>query len=338
VSIVVPVHRAGGTLRACLESLRALQPAALEIVVVIDGGGPEGADVARECGARVVALPTNRGPAAARNAGVRETTGDLVFFVDADVVVPPDTIARLLATFEAHPDIDAVIGSYDDRPGAANFFSQYKNLAHHFVHQTSHDETFSFWSACGAVRRTCFDRVGGFDERYTRPSIEDIELGSRLQSAGCRLRLEKTLQVTHLKRWTFLRLMQCEIRDRAVPWTRLILRSHRMPDDLNLRWRGRIAVACASLLTVALVLAPWWPWALAGVAVLAVALVLIDRQVFGFFRSRRGAGFAARAIVAHWMHYLCCAVGLVGGMVAHVAGGRARVAAPAPLEKGAGRA
>jgi GT2 family glycosyltransferase len=338
VSIVVPVRHDGGTLRACLESLRRLDPPARDVVVAVDGGDADVAAIARECGARAVLLAEHRGPAAARNAGVRETTGDLIFFVDADVTVPPDTIARVLAAFAAHPDVDAVLGSYDDRPASTNFFSQYKNLAHHFVHQTSREDACTFWGACGAVRRSCFDRVGGFDERFVRPSIEDIELGSRLQAAGCRLRLERTIQVTHLKRWTFFRLMQCEIRDRAVPWTRLILRNHRMPDDLNLRWRTRVAVACAALLAATIVIAPWRPWSLALSAALAVLLLLLDRPLLAFFHARRGPGFAARAIVAHWAHYLCSATGFVIGALAHVAGVRDRAVVTAALEKGTGRA
>ena len=73
-------------------------------------------------------------------------------------------------------------------------------------------------------------------------------------------------------------------------------------------------------------------------AVLAASLVQIDRPLFDFFRSRRGPGFAARAMVAHWMHYLCCAIGLVAGIVAHVAGARDRAVVAATLEKGADRA
>jgi len=153
VSIVVPVRYATGSLRACLESISRLDPPCRDVVVVVDGGGEDVAALARAAGARVVPLSENRGPAAARNAGVREAAGDLLFFVDSDVTLPRDTIARVMAAFEADPELDALIGSYDDHPGEPNFFSQYKNLAHHYVHQTSRAETFSFWSACGAIRR-----------------------------------------------------------------------------------------------------------------------------------------------------------------------------------------
>ena len=80
--------------------------------------------------------------------------------------------------------------------------SQYRNLLHHFVHQEGNPEASTFWAGCGAVRRAAFDAVAGYDEaRFRRPSIEDIELGYRLRRAGYRIRLDRDLQCTHLKRW-----------------------------------------------------------------------------------------------------------------------------------------
>ena len=46
--------------------------------------------------------------------------------------------------------------------------------------------------------------MGGFDEGYHEPTIEDIDLGYRLKKAGYRIQLVKELQVKHLKRWEFL--------------------------------------------------------------------------------------------------------------------------------------
>ena len=94
----------------------------------------------------------------------------------------------------------AVFGSYDDAPAAAGLVARYKNLYHHYVHQRSGASAQSFWAGCGAVRRSAFLAVGGFDEeRYPRPSIEDIELGYRLTDAGYRIRFRPDLMVKHLK-------------------------------------------------------------------------------------------------------------------------------------------
>jgi GT2 family glycosyltransferase len=317
VSIVVPVVHGDDHFRACLASVGRLDPPCADLVVAVDGGDGAAAALARAHGARVVVLPARGGPARARNAAARVAAGDILFFVDADVTLRPDAIGRVLAAFADHPGHAAIVGSYDDEPAATNFLSKYKNLAHRVVHQTSRDEACAFWSACGALRREAFVRVGGYDERYTRSSIEDIELGSRLLASGERIRRIKSLEVTHLKRWTLAGLLRSEIFDRAVPWTRLILASGSMPDDLNLRWSGRIGVLAACALGASLVASVWFAWARLAAVLFAVLEVLIDARLARSLHRAHGVVFAARALAWQWVHYLCCAAGLGLGLAMH---------------------
>ena len=330
VSVIVPVLRGDDNFRACLASVARLDPPCAELVVGVDGGDAAAVAMARSHGARVVVLPEQGGPARARNAAARDATGDVLFFVDADVTLPPDSIARVVAALAEYPDYAAIVGSYDDAPAAANFLSQYKNLAHRFVHQTARDEACAFWSACGAVRRDTFARSGGYDERYRRSSIEDIELGWRLTAAGERIRLVKALTVKHLKRWTPAGLVGSEIFDRALPWTRLILASGRMPDDLNLRWSGRVAVAAACGLAASLVASAWFPWGRPAALLFAALEIAIDAPLARFFYRTRGPVFAARALAWQWVHYLCSAAGFGMGVATHVlVAGRRQMTAPA---------
>jgi GT2 family glycosyltransferase len=143
------------------------------------------------------------GPAAARKTGAQVARGKYLYFIDADCELQPDTLARIAEVFQADPGLDALFGSYDDTPGAANFMAQYKNLFHHYVHQKSSELASTFWTGCGVIRRAQFLALGGFDlQRYRRPAIEDIDLGYRLKRAGGRIRLVKHVQVKHLKAWT----------------------------------------------------------------------------------------------------------------------------------------
>ena len=338
VSVIVPVLRGDDNFRACLASLARLDPPPADLVVAVDGGDAAAVDLARTRGARVVVLDERGGPARARNAAARVAEGDILFFVDADVTLPTDAVARVVAALADHPRHAAIVGSYDDAPAAPNFLSQYKNLAHRFVHQAAHEEACTFWSACGAVRRDAFVRVGGYDERYRRSSIEDIELGSRLIAAGERIRMVKSLAVKHLKRWTPATLVTSEIVDRALPWTRLILASGQMPDDLNLKWSGRIAVAAACGLGAALVASVWFPWARPVAVVLAAVEIAIDSRLARYLHRKRGPVFAARALAWQWVHYVCSAAGFGMGVVMHLLAARRplTVAAPARPDPVAG--
>src|SRR5690606_15457371 len=138
------------------------------------------AEMARSKGARMLRTPNRSGPAAARNLAAGSSAGEILMFVDADVLIEVDTLSKVASRFVHIPEISALFGSYDDEPAEQNFLSQYKNLQHHFVHQTSSRNASTFWSGLGAIRRDVFLQHGGFDcDKFPEPSIEDIELGFR---------------------------------------------------------------------------------------------------------------------------------------------------------------
>ena len=152
ISVIVPVYNGAKFLNRCLGALFASDYSAFEVIVVDDGSTDDSSAICREKGAVVLSMPRQSGPSAARNFGVKEAKGEILLFVDADVVVKSDTIAKVAASFELHPEISALFGSYDDEPGEKNFLSQYKNLQHHFVHQNSNSEAATFWAGLGAIR------------------------------------------------------------------------------------------------------------------------------------------------------------------------------------------
>jgi len=328
LSVIIPVYNGGAHLARCLDALRESDRSRYEILVVDDGSTDSSGDVARARGFEVVRMDARRGPAAARNEGARRARGQLLLFIDAGVLARADTLPRVEAFFEEHEERAALFGSYDDAPDAPSFVSQYKNLAHHFIHQRSRADAETFWAGCGAVRREAFDAVWGFDaSKYARPSIEDIELGRRLRRRGFRITLDRTIQVKHLKRWTLSSLLRADVRDRALPWSRLILEEGSIPRDLNLRAADRVsaalacasllalACACAALLFPALFSSPAAPTSLltsilfaAAASMLAVVFVL-NLPFLRFMRARRGTLFAVAsfAMLALYYVYSACA-------------------------------
>lgn len=323
LAVVVPVFNGGQTFDACLAALAALDPPPGDVVVVDDHSTDRSADLAAARGFRVIRTSGRGGPASARNLGVQKTTSDLLLFVDADVIVPVDLVARVRAAL-ADPSIAAVIGCYDERAPDQGFFTQYKNLYQRYVHQRAKREAFTFWGACGAIRRSVFNEIGGFDPDYAQASIEDIELGYRLRDAGYRIVLERSIEVTHVKRWTLGRLVRSDIFYRAVPWTSLILRSRRIDTDLNLGWPHRIAVVASLVLAGSLALAVLRPSALAVSAAAAAVLLALDARLLAYLAHRRGAWFAVRAAAWQWVHYAYSGVAF-GVAIGMYAVGRPRV-------------
>lgn len=314
LSVIIPVHNGRLQLPRCLDALCASRFTDFEVIVVDDCSTDNTRQIAERYRTRYLRTPRKLGPGGARNLAVRHAYADVVVFVDSDVVVAPDTLARIAEDFDHDPELAALFGSYDDQPAWPDFLSQYKNLMHHYVHQISNERASTFWAGCGAIRKEVFERFGGFDtERYPLPSIEDIELGFRIFRAGGKIKLNKQVQVKHLKKWTLGGLLRADIRLRAIPWTRLILASGSLPRDLNLTLGARASAALVGLLVLGMLVMPfamagWLPLFNAGrlglaLVVILVLLVILNWPVYRWFAARRGWLFALGAALAHWTYY-----------------------------------
>ncbi|MEA5511029.1 glycosyltransferase [Crocosphaera sp. UHCC 0190] len=303
ISVIIPVYKGGKAFSNCLASLSKSLLSPAEVIVVVDGDDSESYQVAEDFGAKVLQLKTNQGPARARNRGAEIAKGDILFFMDADVTIHPDTLEKIVTVFQNDPDLAALMGSYDDQPGASNFLSQYKNLFHHYNHQIGSEEASTFWGACGGIRRDIFGEMGGFDESYRRPCIEDIELGYRLKAKGYRIRLCKNIYVKHLKHWTPYSLLRADFFYRALPWTELIHRDRNFVNDLNLQLSSRLSVIFIYLLLITAVASFWFPTLLLFGGLLILGLIILNWPVYQFFLKKRGLLFTLQTLPWHWLYY-----------------------------------
>jgi GT2 family glycosyltransferase len=331
LSIIVPFHRGLPFLERALSALTPLMPGD-ELLIAADGAVDDCHALAAAHGARVLDLPGPRGPAVARNAAAAAATGDVLVFVDADVVASTDALERTARIFSDRPDVSAVFGAYDDHPGDDGFISQYKNLAHAYVHRAANGAAKTFWAGFGGVRREAFLHVGGFDERFERPSIEDIDLGYRLSNAGYRILLDPSLAVCHLKRWTFAGMVKSDVLDRGIPWTQLILRYSQFGSDLNVRHTDRLSVVAAYLMVGLAMAAAVFDLRLLWAALAPLALIAFwGRQYYGFFAGQRGWTFAARAFPLHVLYHLYNGVSFAVGTVLFLGARRFGVRLPGAL-------
>ncbi|HEX9563824.1 MAG TPA: glycosyltransferase family 2 protein [Gemmatimonadaceae bacterium] len=312
LSVIVPAHNAAGVLPRSLGGLRASDLARhqWELIVVDDGSVDETSPIAARYADTVVTLPGRpHGPAYARNRGFEVSRGDIIVFIDSDCVVHSDTLALFLSLMDREPAVGAVFGSYDSRPPAPGIMSQYRNLIHHWVHHQNAGNVETFWAGAGAVRRDVFAEAGMYDEwHYGRPQIEDIELGARIRGLGQRIVLHPEIQVTHLKRWTLGGVIRTDLRDRGIPWARLLMHRGAMMStgSLNLRWTEKfntilIWLGLLSLLAWPLVGGRIPLWIAAGCVVI---VLLLNYPLWRFFAGVRGPWFALTVMPAHLMYYL----------------------------------
>jgi GT2 family glycosyltransferase len=306
LSAVVPATNHPSTLGLCTAAIEAAESPPDELIVVDE--------------------PPLAGPAEARNRGVDLAQGDVVVFVDADVVVHRDAFVRIRRAFEEDPELAALFGSYDDATAAADPVSAFRNLLHHAVHQSSAGEVGTFWAGLGAVRRSTFLASGGFDAaRYPRPSIEDIDLGMRFAADGARIVLDPSIQGTHLKSWSLGAMLRTDLFDRAAPWVALLLRQGTVPSTLNLGWRHRLSAA-ALLIAIAGVSTRRMPLAAGGGA----AFLALNASFYKLIARKRGPAQAAAGVGLHAIHHLAGVAAVPLGVARFLSDALNRAAADSP--------
>ena len=323
ISVIIPVRNCPNVLRVCINSLQNSTYGDYEIIVVDDASTDRTPELATTLGITLLRLERQCGPASARNRGAEIARGEYLFFVDADVRIHPETINQVVECFEQNPEIEALFGSYDLAPQAFNILSQYKNLFHHFVHQQGRPKASTFWSGCGAIKRSIFVKMRGFNPRYARPCIEDIELGARLYKEGHRIMLKKDIQVTHLKRWTLWNMLKADVKDRGIPWTELILRERNLPNDLNLKFSQRLSAILAYGILAAILIEGWHTPALLLLPIgVLVAILGLDywsekRRVPTTLRALAMIGVlgAIAAISYYGMKWLMLALAFLAGII-----------------------
>ena len=313
ISVVMPAYNAAHLLARVLPPLLEMRDSGEvdEVLVVDDQSTDETAQTARDMGATVLVTPQNGGPGVARNLAAESAVGEVLWFVDSDVIAWVGGGDIIRDAF-ADPAIHAVFGSYDDDPGAPSWFSNYKNLVHRFHHQTAKRDATTFWSGCGAVRADAFRALDGFDtEIYRVPSIEDIELGYRIKNAGGRILVLPELLGKHLKVWSVGNAIFTDIFRRALPWSRLMISREGLTNDLNTGMAERFRALVAGLLILSILLMPFLPfgWAL-PFALLALASA-INWRFFCFMRANGSIGFAIGALLYHQIYYIYSAASYV---------------------------
>ena len=177
ISIVIPAYNEEALLAATLNAVRASAVAIgvpYEVIVVDDGSTDRTAEIARENGARVVAVHL-RQIGAARNAGAKAAAGDLLVFVDADTLITPEVLRAAVAAVDAGAVGGGSAGRVESNdpawgPPLMAFASWLMRTAG--------------WAAgCFVfVRTDVFNRVGGFDERYF--ASEEIHLSRAVKKHG----------------------------------------------------------------------------------------------------------------------------------------------------------
>jgi len=203
ISVVIPVYNAEKTLAATLDSLvkQRLDRRDYEILVIDNGSTDSSAEIIKSYPVIYLTEP-KRGAAAARNTGVRNSKSPWIAFTDSDCIAYPDWLTSLLKA--AHSSSADVIGGrvapYRNSTMVEKYLAARQNEILFPQKQAVNGEQFAFRyviTANAMVRKSALEEAGMFDERFEYAVGEDVELGERLERAGCAFHYEESAVVLH---------------------------------------------------------------------------------------------------------------------------------------------
>ena len=302
ISIVIAVYN-DPEIVACVRSIFESDGFDFDVVVVDDGSTE--IDVAGLLAvhypeARVFTLAENRGPAYARNYGVQQAAGDIVFFIDADAQVYPDTLSSILGHFVNDSTVDAVTIAWSDTPLVDNFFNKFKAVETNYIINQFWEK--SFGSNGSAIKKTVFVAEGGFDEDFKSAHAEDFSLGLRLVAKEYNIVLDRSILMknAYLNNffWQGLRkyCLRAFLRAQVMQQT-----TDKVSTSYNSR-KFKIAYALV-LSTTTLAAASFLErdLALLGLVVYAAFFVL-NAGLYRRFFAKYGIGFSVQAVCFHFIY------------------------------------
>ena len=298
LSVVIPVYNSHKTLAKTLAAVFASDYPDFEVIVVDDCSRDDSRQIAERFPVRLIRQPRNSGVASTRNRGAEEARGEILVFIDSDIVVERDTLRKFADAFTSHPEVKVVggvmAGALADKRWGVTFIGL--KLVH--ILDARHRGRMRYESCCfpsyaGAVTKEAFEDVGGFDSSLAGIGGEDYDLGLRL-SKHHRIVYFTDIRVAHLYLPLFAKLREWFRRSKRV--LRPFLRTLGRTDNPNgpLEQVSVLLVMAALGAIIASLLYPALLWVSLGAFLVSVA---INYHFYYFVASQKHIPFALYAVV-----------------------------------------
>ncbi len=313
-SIIVPVYNAQRTLDNCLKAIFAAVNDTHEVIVVDDKSTDRSGEIIKRYPCLLISLDARSQAAGARNAGSKKARGQILIFIDSDVIIHKDTLGVIEAGFERYPDIVAMTGMLTRYCPHHDFFSQYKNAYMRFVLKDMPLYVDFLYGSICAIRAANYLL---FNESLQL--TDDTELGRRYAGLSHKVMFNPALEVTHDKKYSFYSLLR---NDFFVPfwWSKSFV-LHRGMRDVVMKGRfsharlwqliGIAVMACVALLCFGIYI----PTLRTIQGALLVLFFSLHVRFFRFLLQEKGVWFLARAVPFSCLDALVMAAGAGAGIV-----------------------
>ena len=211
ISVIIPNHNGEKTIGRCLDAAFASEYANFEVTVVDDCSSDRSADIISGYPCRFIRLPAHGGASKARNTGASNSRGEILFFIDADCLLQPDTLTKTAEAYLKNGPDAIVGGTYTLVPFDQDFFSVFQSAYIHYSETKNLENPDYIATHAMLLPKTVFQKSGGFAEDFM-PILEDVEFCHRLKKMGYRLRMDPAILVQHIFNFTLVKSLRNAIR------------------------------------------------------------------------------------------------------------------------------
>lgn len=320
LSIIIPTHNNHAELKALLHSIKKSHFDHFDNteIIVIDDGSTD-SEISRlqlemTMQVQMYVLKQNRGPAYARNYGASRALGRYLVFLDADVTLHKDTLQHAYNFFQQKKGL-AFTGIWDRSQKSNAFFPQYKALRDHaywFIEREKDARYYLFSTRIAGIEKNLFEKIGGFNTSYKKPTVEDIELTYKIEQ-HCPISFEPDISVHHEFEdfWPVAKKYFARSRD----WIKLYLKRLRFdPVATSSREAYKsIAVGFAQLCIILILITDKNIFFMYSLLFIFYYL-LLDAPFIRFIQKEKGAVFMFKSVVTSFVLYTIINIGSVVGL------------------------
>jgi glycosyltransferase involved in cell wall biosynthesis len=208
ITVIIPIYNANETLKECLEAIFKNNHKNFEVIVVDDRSTDDSIQIAKNYNCKIVELNENKGPAYARNVGAKSANGEILLFIDSDVVIKKDALMNIDQLFNNNKE-NVVQGIYSHEPDYESISTQY--LQSYFCYYSwSNDENYTdtLTSCYFAITKKIFIESEGFNTSIKKATAEDEEFGYKLVDKGYKIFISRKLSGYHRVNNTLLKFIK----------------------------------------------------------------------------------------------------------------------------------
>lgn len=321
VSIIICVYNAEKTIAATLACVCAAKLPNCEVLVIDDGSTDCTSEQCLRYQVKVVRMAENRGPAAARNLGVRLAKGPILFFIDSDATFEPKLLPRMLNFLQAYPTLVGVGSLSCPVPLNPTFYSHYfaiqESVLDHEILGVLPTAKPYIVTRCGCIKKTVVEELGGFNEQYRKPSAEDYEFSLRMPATSCVLFDGSLVNCHHFPAtfWAIATRYYSNAREIASLYRnhQIAIQPFQRDGAARLLFLSSLGAAILAILVNS---EGWRHYLLAVASLHFLAAMVTKSSLITQFLEYRGLGFT----ILGWLFYCLCTIPIACGGVAGIAG------------------